>query len=169
MVQRISWTSKISGERLSSEIMIVETWKVMQISIGSRQQKENIIIWRTTQDEKNVPRCTIVWSFPERAHLPKRELSERTADLEMTNTVTSVAKASTLWKVDGSSKWKIRKVSICNRDDMEKTIAQWVIQAKVSGHAGAATTEKEMILRKHNRGSVLTEVQSHQTTILEPM
>lgn len=95
MVQRTSWTSKISLERLSSEIVIVRTWKVIQISIASRQEK-NIKFLGRAQDEKNVPRCTIFRSVPEHAHLPKRELAERTADLEITNTVTSVANASTL-------------------------------------------------------------------------
>lgn len=95
MVQRISWTSKISLERLSSEIVIVRTWKVIQI-LNSEQTEKNIKFLERAQDEKNVPRCTIFRSFPEHAHLPKRELEERTADLEITNTVTSVANASTL-------------------------------------------------------------------------
>lgn len=93
MVQRIFWTSKISLETLSSEIVVVRTRKIIQISIASRK---NIKTLGRSQDEKNVPRHTIFKSFPEHAHLPKRELAESTADLEITNTVTSVANASTM-------------------------------------------------------------------------
>lgn len=128
---RISWTSKPSGEKLPSEIVMVGTMKVTQVSVASRQDhiRKQIKSLEGAHSENKFLAQAVFRALKERAHHLRRYLQEGSTNPEITSMVTSGVNLSNLQKTDGSSKRKMRNASICHGEQIDRITAQKPIKS----------------------------------------